>query len=62
MNFSKKKNIFFKFEIFFKNHHPTHYIKYKVIDFALNDIAIMANSLLQAFQFLRGNELSLTSS
>ena len=43
-----KKNIllfFFKFEIFYENHHPTRYIKYKVIDSAPNKQSIMANKL-----------------
>ena len=42
-------NIFFlKFEIFYENHHPTHHIKNKRIDFAPYKNSIMANKLVSA--------------
>ena len=41
-----KKKFFLKFENFYENHHPTRHIKYKRINFALNNKPIMANKLL----------------
>ena len=37
--------LFFTFELFLENHHPTRHIKYKGIDFAPTKKSIMANKL-----------------
>ena len=46
LNLEKKINFFFvNFDICYKNHPPTRYIKYKVINFAPSNNSIMPNKL-----------------
>ena len=62
MKQNKMKVFFLKFEIFYENHPPTRYIKYKKIDFVPCNKSIMANKLRSTNleQFIKRNKSPLT--